>query len=122
MRRLLIIIMALVMGVSGVIAPVMSAEAKLDQIVATHEADDISGEAKSMPECDDPCPGCKGQTDTMSITCHWACVAAAAFVFAEPIVLNFPERMTVKHPLLAATGEYKAPAPPPPPPRRSILT
>jgi hypothetical protein len=122
MRRLLIIIMALVMGVSGVIAPVMSAQAKIDQFVATHAADDRSGEAESMPDCDDPCPGCKGQTHTMSITCHWACVASAAFVFAEPIVLNFPEGMTFKHRLLAATGEYKTPAPPPPPPRRSILT
>jgi hypothetical protein len=123
MRRLLIIIMALVMSISGVIAPVLSAQAQLDQIVATQSANDISGETMSMrPDCDDPCPGCNDNLSTMGMACHWACMAAAAFVFAEPIVFNLPEQITVKHPLLAATCAYKALAPPSPPPRLSILT
>ena len=87
MRRLLIIIMALVMSVSGVIAPVMSAQAKLDQIAAGQHAEGMSGEATRMQSpCDDPCPGCDDKTSAMDFTCHWACMASAVFVFAEPIV------------------------------------
>jgi hypothetical protein len=123
MRRLLIIIMALLMGASGVLAAVMSAQAKLDQIVATQNANDMSGESTRMqPDCDDPCPGCNDNTSKMGIACHWACMAAATFVFAEPFVLDNPRLLAIKHPLLTATCEYKALAPPSPPPRRSILT
>jgi hypothetical protein len=123
MRRLLIIIMALVMGASGVIASVMSAQAKLDQIVATQDPDDRSGETTRMqPDCDDPCPGCNDNTSKMGMACHWACMAAAAFVFAEPLVLDNPRLLAIKHSLLTTTCEYNTLAPPSPPPRRSILT
>jgi hypothetical protein len=123
MRRLLIIIMALVIGVSGAIAPVIAAQAKLAQIVIKHDGSELSGMVGNMPSsCDDPCPGCNDKTSRMGTVCHWACMAAAAFVFAGPIGFNLPERIAVKHPLLGATCEYKALAPPAPPPRRSILS
>lgn len=125
MRSLLIILLTVVLAVSGVIAPVKAAQARLDQALSAQSEAAMQDEAErhdasgAQPHCDEPCPGCDGKA--MDIACQLACLAAAAAVFVEPAALRHPGVAAVNRHAVSAVCPFKALAPPAPPPRLSIL-